>query len=335
MDLVYNSYMKLFKLFILRSLQKSVRRFFAKNPSVKLIAVVGSVGKTSTKSTIVDILQKQFSVRTNRGNFNAELSAPLEILGVDMPKNPRSPLGWLRTIRNARLASNQPADIDVIVQEFGIDRPGEMTAFARYIRPNITVITAISPEHMEFFGDLETVAREEFGLNSVSNITLYNKDDIHPDFIHFANGARTVSYGTHNADYTIAATSFKDQAGFMCQLSVDDKKTPTFILPVIGEHQLRIAAGAAGVAIELGMDKKNIIKSLESFSPVPGRMQLLKGIHGATIIDDSYNSSPLAVHSALKTLYELPSDKKIAVLGDMNELGNMSDEEHKKTRGRV
>lgn len=320
--------MKLFKYLVLRSLQASVRRLFRTNPSIKLIAVVGSVGKTSTKSAIVDILSTKNRIRTNRGNFNAELSAPLEILGVDGPANPRSLTGWLRTIISARRASTIHHDIDIIVQECGIDRPGEMAAFASYLRPDITIITAVSPEHMEFFGDITTVAHEEFGLSSVSKLVIYNHDDIDPSFTTLTGKTPTVSYGTkEGADCRLTTTSASSD-GFVCRLSHLNNTSHQFTIPVLGTHQLRIVAGAAAVALESGMKLADIITVLEQLKPVPGRMQPLPGVNGSLLIDDSYNSSPLAAASALQTLYSLPQAHKIAILGDMNELGNTTEAEH-------
>lgn len=320
--------MNLFKQFVLHSLQSSVRRLFDTNPSIKLIVVVGSVGKTSTKTAIVDILSTTNRVRTNRGNFNAELSAPLEILGVDGPANPHSIIGWLRTIIAARRAARSRHNIDIIVQECGIDRPGEMAAFASYLRPDITVITAISPEHMEFFGDIATVAREEFGLSSVSRLVIYNHDDIAPEFVALAGNTPAISYGTEpGADYRLVATDASGE-GFACTLSHDGDTSRQFTIPVLGIHQLRIAAGAAATALESDMKQGAVIAALEQLTPIPGRMQPLQGVHDSLIIDDSYNSSPLAAASALRTLYQLPQPCKIAVLGDMNELGDTTEAEH-------
>lgn len=321
--------MKLFRNLILHTLAYYVNLFFHNNPHIKLVAVVGSVGKTTTKSTIVDVLSTQKKVRTNRGNFNAELSAPLEILGVESPNNPRSVTAWLRVLKDVRAAANQQHDIDIIVQEFGIDSPGEMAKFGKYIRPNILVVTAISPEHMEFFGDIKTVAREEFALGKLSDMVIYNKDDIAPEYTQYANSQHMISYGTTaEADYYIEAGGFTAGRGFNCQLNHHKQTSRKYILPVVGEHQLRIAAGASAVAIELGLDTEQVLIALEKFTPVSGRMNILEGIADSTILDDSYNSSPLAVKSALKTLYRLPAKAKIAVLGDMNELGDTAAAEH-------
>ena len=321
--------MRLFKNLISRILARSVTTFFLHNPHIKLVAVVGSVGKTTTKSTLVNVLNSSYKVRTNRGNFNAEFSAPLEILGVDSPQNPRSVWNWLSVLGRARRAARRQHDLDVIVQEFGIDHPGEMAAFGRYIRPDITIVTAIAPEHMEFFGSLETVAREEFALAEYSEKVIYNRDDIRPEFVDFADCGQIISYGTEpGADYRIAIGKFTSGKGFRCQLIHADQTSRPFIIPVVGVHQLRVAGGAAAVALELGLDIECVMTMLENFTPVSGRMNILPGINNATIIDDSYNSSPLAVKSALTTLYQLPAKTKIAILGDMNELGKTAADEH-------
>lgn len=325
----YTIPMRLFKTLILRILARSVTTFFLHNPHIKLVAVVGSVGKTTTKSTIVDILNSSNKVRTNRGNFNAELSAPLEILGVDSPRNPRSVWSWWSVLRQARRSARRQHDVDIIVQEFGIDHPGEMTAFGRYIRPDITIVTAISPEHMEFFGSLETVAREEFALAEFSEKVVYNRDDIRPEFVDLADCGQLVSYGTElGADYQMAVGTFTNGKGFRCQLVHADQTSRPFVIPVVGTHQLRVAAGAAAVALELGLDIECVMTALEKLTPVSGRMNPLPGLNDSIIIDDSYNSSPLAVKSALNTLYRLPAKTKIAILGDMNELGETTADEH-------
>jgi len=321
--------MRLFKTLISRILARSVTTFFLHNPHIKLVAVVGSVGKTTTKSTLVSVLSSSYKVRTNRGNFNAEFSAPLEILGVDSPQNPRSVWNWLSVLGRARRAARRQHDLDVIVQEFGIDHPGEMAAFGRYIRPDITIVTAIAPEHMEFFGSLETVAREEFALAEYSEKVIYNRDDIRPEFVDFADCGQVISYGTEpGADYQMAIGKFTSGKGYRCQLVHADQTSRPFIIPVVGTHQLRVAGGAAAVALELGLDIECVMTMLENFTPVSGRMNILPGINDVTIIDDSYNSSPLAVKSALATLYQLPAKTKIAVLGDMNELGETAADEH-------
>ena len=119
-----NIYM--FKSYIQKKLEKYVKRYFEKHPEVKLVAVAGSVGKTSTKMAIATVLARSLRVRMEDTNHNTHMSAPLSILGIEYPSNVHSPLEWLRVFRAAHKRIKQPTDVDVIVQELGSDRPGEI-----------------------------------------------------------------------------------------------------------------------------------------------------------------------------------------------------------------
>src|SRR6476620_10946916 len=134
----------MFKSFIQKRLEKSVRRYFAKHPEVKLVAVAGSVGKTSTKTAIATVLSKKFRVRMLEGNHNTHMSAPLSILGIDYPENIRSVGQWLRVFSAIRKRINEPTDVDVIVQELGADAIGDIPHFGTYLKPDIGVITAVT-----------------------------------------------------------------------------------------------------------------------------------------------------------------------------------------------
>lgn len=315
--------MQLFKSLILRALTRAVQRFFRTNPHIKLVVVVGSIGKTGTKAAIAHVLSDTYRVRTSRGNLNATLSAPLEILGIDGPRNPRNPFQWLGVVRQARRVARHHTTTEVIIQECGTDRPGDIPQFASYLRPDIAVVTAISPEHMEFFHTLDAVAREELSISHVADMTIFNQDDIDPSYHSLIESDEQVAYGsTQAADIWIQADAFRFEKGFTCRLHTTDKTSRPVTIPVIGTHQLRVLAGAAAVGTALGMSADKIAQQLAKTTPVEGRLQLLTGINDATLLDDSYNASPLAMIAALDTLYRLPHSQKIAVLGGMNELGD-------------
>ena len=150
--------MQLFKHLLETILGSYVKKYLKSHPDTKLIAVVGSVGKTSVKSATATVLSEKFTVRHSRGNLNTTLSAPLEILGVDGPKNAKSPLAWLKVFSAAHASIKNSESPDIIIQECGIDCPGEMATFMRYIQPDIAIITSVAPEHMEFFKNMDTVA---------------------------------------------------------------------------------------------------------------------------------------------------------------------------------
>lgn len=319
--------MNFIKLIIEKLLWRYVKKFFKLHPNAKLIVVVGSVGKTSTKTAIETILSQKFTVRASHGNFNTTLSAPLEILGVRQNPNPKSITSWLRTLRQASAASKRQTNEQFIIQELGIDTPGEMARFCRYVRPFIAIVTAISPEHMENFKTLDTVAKEELLISQVSQTTIFNSQDIDEKYWPLIKSDK-ISYGQESADVDLKINHFKAPKGFSCNLRWGGDVSEPVDVGVIGTHNLRTVAGASAAALIAGMTLSETASSLVKITPVPGRMNLLPGINSSTLIDDSYNSSPIAAKSALETLYQLDSDHKIAILGSMNELGDSSKAEH-------
>lgn len=320
----------MFKSFIQKRLENYVRQYFKKHPEVKLVAVGGSVGKTSTKTAIATVLSKKFRVRMQDGNFNTHMSAPLGILGIDYPENIRSPLEWLQVFRAARKRIKQPTDVDIIVQELGSDRPGEMAHFGTYLQPSVGVVTGVTPEHMEFFSTIETVAQEELALANFSQLAIINRDDIDGRFADFLTNQNVDTYGsTAAAEFRIEVKDFDPNHGYEGWLVLSGfAETYPADLRVLGEHSLRPVCGAVAVAVKLGMGPHEIVEGVEDITPVPGRMNLLRGINGAMLIDDTYNSSPASAEAALQALYGLQAPQRIAILGSMNELGGISAAEH-------
>jgi len=322
----------MFKKYIQKKLEKYVQQYFLKHPEVKLVAVAGSVGKTSAKTAIATVLSGRFRVRLHDGNHNTGVSAPLAILGIDYPTNIKSVGAWLSVFRAAKKRINDPADVDVIVQELGIDRVGDMALFSTYLRPDIAVVTAVTPEHMEFFNDIETVAREELSVANFSKLVVINRDDIDGRFADFLTNAAIDTYGTTAAaEYRFESQEFTLDGGYVGTLFAPEFQAPVAAtIHLVGEHSLRPAMAAATVAIKLGMLPSEVAAGLGNIRAVPGRMNILRGTNDSTIIDDSYNSSPAAAEAAMQTLYSIEVPQRIAILGSMNELGATSADEHKK-----
>ena len=320
----------MFKNYIQKKLENYVREYFAKHPEVKLVAVAGSVGKTSTKTAIATVLARQFRVRMEDTNHNTHMSAPLAILGIDYPENVHSIGAWLSVFRAAKKRIKQPTDVDVIVQELGTDRPGEIAHFGTYLRPAIGVVTAVTPEHMEFFQTIEVVAEEELSLANFSEIAIINRDDIDGRFANFLTNQSVVTYGSvGSAEYRIGVEDFDIAHGYMGELIAPEiTETVTANVRVIGEHSLRPVTAAMTVAIKLGMVVGTIVDGIEDISPVSGRMNVLRGVENSILIDDTYNSSPASASAALQALYGLQAPQRIAILGSMNELGASSPAEH-------
>lgn len=318
------------KRLIQRKLERAVKKYLWKNPQIKLVAVVGSVGKTSTKIAIGTVLNEKFKVRLHEGNHNSELSAPLAILGVEFPENIRNLSQWRLVFKAIKERLKQPADVDVIVQELGTDRPGQIPHFGKYLNPDITVVTSVSAEHMEFFKTLDIVAKEELAAANFSKLALINRDDIDGKYAELISNGNLSTYGSDaTAEYRFETDDYTFEDGFSGNFIAPEFKdsTPT-TLHLIGEHSTRAATAAGAVGAKLGMTAEEIAHGMAKIRAVHGRMNILRGQDDTIIIDDTYNSSPLAVASALNALYQLSVPQKIAVLGSMNELGDTAEAEH-------
>jgi UDP-N-acetylmuramoyl-tripeptide--D-alanyl-D-alanine ligase len=283
-----------------------VRRLQSKN-HFKVVAVAGSIGKTSTKLAIAKVLSQKYRVQYQDGNYNDLLSVPLVYFGHHFEENDRlpflyNPFSWLALLIKNEAVIRRHYPYEIVVIELGPDGPGQMSPFKRYVKAEIGVLTAIAPEHMEFFGDMEAVAKEELVLAELSKKLLYNADLVNEKYL---------------SKIKIPARSY------------DLKQAKAYKLDLISDPQRYTASAAISVAEELGMTAAHIKAGLGEVKPMSGRMQILKGINHSTIIDDSYNASPQAVKSALNALYEIDAPQKIAVLGNMNELGAYSEKAHK------
>lgn len=317
----------MFKKFVQKILEIFAKRYLRSHPDVKLVIVTGSVGKTSTKVAIGTVLSEKFRVRLHEGNHNAEISTPLAILGIEHPHSLKSPIAWFGVFRNAWLRVVQPSDIDVIVQEVGSDGIGQVPHFGTYAKPFIAVVTAVSEEHMEFFKTLDAVAAEELSAVNYSQHGLINRDNIDGKYAEDLTNASINTYGTTDvAEYYFTEEDFSLENGFtglFCargEFSIGIKTN----LKLVGEHSIRAAVAAGAVGLRMGLSEVQLRSGFSKIRAVNGRMNILRGVEDTIIIDDTYNSSPLAVESALEALYQLSVPQKIAVLGSMNELGETS-----------
>jgi UDP-N-acetylmuramoyl-tripeptide--D-alanyl-D-alanine ligase len=320
----------MFKAFIQMKLEWAVKKYFKKHPEVKLVVVVGSVGKTSTKIAIGTVLNEKFRVRLHEGNHNSELSAPLAILGVEYPKSLRDLSQWRAVFGAIQERIKQPTDVDVIVQELGTDRIGQIPHFGKYLKPDIAVVTSVAPEHMEFFKTLDAVAAEELSAVNFSKTALINRDDIPGMYAADISNPHINTYGTTDAaEYRFVTSDYTFEDGFTGVFVAPEFEisVPT-TLHLIGEHTTRAAVAAGAVGTKLGMSPEEIATGMTKVKSVQGRMNILRGFNETVIIDDSYNSSPLAVASALRALYQMNVPQRIAVLGSMNELGETTEAEH-------
>lgn len=308
-----------------------------------IIGVTGSVGKTSAKEAIRAVLGREKRVRSAPKNFNNEIGLPLAVLG-----NWRDAGGvffWARVIIFSffRLFVNLPKYPKFLILEYGIDRPGDMKGLLQIARPQIGVLTPIGevPAHIEFFSGKDAVLKEKLRLIQslpVTGFAIINSDTEEAKKAAAETRARVIKFGfSQDADLRIIncqSRVHKNGAQTNFKLSYGGSVVPVKLEGVVGESQVVASAAAAAVGIAFGLNLVKISEALVAHSPPLGRMRAILGAKETIIIDDTYNSSPLAAESALAAVKELEAKRKIAVLGDMLELGKYTIDAHEEV-GRI
>jgi UDP-N-acetylmuramoyl-tripeptide--D-alanyl-D-alanine ligase len=321
-----------------------------------IVGVTGSVGKTSAKIAIAAVLSETYRVRAPHANFNSEIGLPLTILGdwreSDLklfsreygPGENRFRKAWFLLkvifVSAYRLVFLAPYP-EVLVLEYGIDHPGDMRRLVRIARPNVAVVTAIgeTPAHVEFFKGPDEVAHEKarlIGCLPVSGAAILNADDAVVMGLALRTRAEVQTFG-FDVDAAVVIENFEYEIeggvpqGIAFKLRHGSVAVPVRLEGALGRSQAYAAAAAASIGLIFGLNLASMCGSLErSYRPAPHRMQLLPGIKASLLIDDSYNASPLSMRAALEALKSLPAKRRIAVLGDMLEIGEYAMEAHEK-----
>lgn len=339
---------KIFKkiiVFIITSEAKLVLKKY--NP--KIIAVTGSVGKTSAKDAIATILGQKFFVRKSVKSYNSEIGVPLTVLGCETGW--LNPFIWfaniLKGIKLLAIKTDYPA---WLVLEMGVERPGDMEKLVSWIKPYAVVVTALAeiPPHVEFFASPEELIGEKMKIldNLKSdNFLILNSDDKTLCEAKNKTQAKTLAFGfgedadLRASNYRIVfrkEDSFEIPEGISFKLDCRGSSFPVRIFGAFGSHQVYSGLAALAIGIVADFNIIDVSESLSRYRPPPGRLRLIEGIKKTFILDDTYNASPSAVHAALDTLAEIPSTgRKIAVLGDMLELGKYTIDSHKAVGRRV
>lgn len=302
--------------------------------------VTGSVGKTSTKDAVAAVLASRFFVRKSEKSFNSEFGVPFTILGV---KNPwGNPLAWLSIVKSSvallLLPNHYP---NMLVLEVGADKPGDLSRILRIATPDAVVVTHLPeiPVHVEAYSSPEEVREEEFSpALSLKNGAplIISADDSYAMDRATRISTGVISYGiSDDASVRISDSSFYEEEGkvlgMQAKVKMNEEEGSLVVKGSVGATQLLPAAAALAVASTFDISLLEALKALDGYKPPAGRGRLLKGRSGSIIIDDSYNSSPVAVEEALATLKTFPhATRRIAVLGDMLELGRYSVMEHQR-----
>ncbi len=277
----------------------------------RVLAITGSVGKTTTKELLASILRRRHTVLATEGNLNNELGLPIMLLRLT--------------------AAHQKA-----VLEIGISAVGEMATFAALARPDVAIVTRVAPVHLLGFGEVETVEREKGELVAAlgdSGLAVLNADDERVARMRQRTRARAILYGCR-APADVQATEIErptlEGLGFRLHFGGRSERA---WLPLVGQHFVTPALAAAAAAFAEGCSWAEVLEGLAQ--PPPGaRLQPRHLPNGAVLLDDTYNASPVATMAALDVLAALPG-RRIAVLGDMFELGAFAVEGHRQVGERA
>src|SRR3989344_1218461 len=306
----------------------------------KIIAITGSVGKTSTKDAVYAVLSQIAHVRKSQKSYNSQIGLPLTVLGV--PNAWNNPILWLKNIWKGLWLILAPHNYPKwLVLEVGVGKPGDMKATASWLKSDAVIVTAIgeTPAHIEFFNSRKHLIEEKSGLIKTlkkDGLLILNADDEAVFLMKEKTKNITLTYGFQEgadilgSDENISYDAQGTPEGVIFRVDVGGNSLPVVIEGVFGRNHVYASMATLALVSALKFNMLQAINALKNYDVPPGRMRLLSGINDSLIIDDTYNSSPFACESALRTLGGVKnSGRKIAVLGDMLELGKHTIEAHK------
>ena len=277
--------------------------------SLSVIGLTGSSGKTTTKEMMATIIGRKKTILKTEGNLNNLIGLPQTIFRLT-------------------------AEHELAILEMGTNTRGEIKRLTRIVAPNIALVTNIGPAHLAGFGSVDVVAREKGDLflnMSQAGIAVVNLDDEAVKIIVERWNGRRINFSmSPNADVTVNDIEKNGARGMRFNLVIDGTSQKVQ-MKIVGIHHVYNAMAAAACAWAAGIGPETIKEGLEAFSPVGGRMEMIKLQNGAYVIDDSYNANPASVREALMTLKDLKNHHSGYVfLGDMLELGDAAEEMHRR-----
>lgn len=273
--------------------------------SIPFIGISGSVGKTTTKEMIASVLSQKFNVHKTQGNFNNDLGVPLTLFALE-------------------------EDAEIAVIEMGISDFGEMTVLSRIVKPDVCVLTNIGNCHLECLGDRYGVLKaktEMFEFMTEGGTAFLCKDDDKLSTVSEVKGKKPITFGlTENADFSADGITSNNEDRTTFTVKYEDKEFEATVY-ALGKHMVSNALCATAVGKHFGLEDSEIAKGISEYKPAGSRQNVIK-TEKLTIIDDCYNANPASMRASLETLAGF-SGRRVAILGDMKELGKTENELHK------
>jgi UDP-N-acetylmuramoyl-tripeptide--D-alanyl-D-alanine ligase len=289
-------------LLALQRLAHSVRRDWGG----RVIGVTGSAGKTTTKEAVAQVLSAKYRVLKSAGNLNNGFGLPLQLLKLER-------------------------EHEIAVIEMGMNHAGEIAALARIAEPNWAVVSNVAPVHIEFFPDgLEGIARAKYELVEAlpaDGIAVLNFDDPYVKEFRRGMGDRAILYGTE-AGAQVRAEKIEEAGADGMRFDVVAQGERAHVqLKLLGRHNVLNALAAIAVGLQSGMTLQQSADALRSLEPGDKRGEVITW-HGATLINDCYNSNPRALDAMVDALLAMPGSRHLVIAGEMLELGSDADKLH-------
>lgn len=317
-----NAYLKLIYKILAYYARRVIRQY-----SPKIIAITGSVGKTSTKDAVFEVLHDAFGSKVwkTEGNLNAEIGIPLTILGYKKVPNKFTWPFFLLGLAFKKF-KNYP---EYLVLEMGVERAGDLAYFASIARPDIAAITSVTAAHIANFRNIEEYQNEKLSIltkMSPDGKVIINADDPvlskidNREIITISTEKKSADYYSDDIKVSLSGTEFRiNFTGH--KISVKSS--------LLGRQMIYSQLFGFAIGNILGIQSMQAGKSLSKIMPIAGRMNLIEGKDDIKIIDDTYNSNPTSLMAALSTLSEVKhSGRKVALIGNMNELGGAEKAAH-------
>ncbi|MFC1787810.1 UDP-N-acetylmuramoyl-tripeptide--D-alanyl-D-alanine ligase [Patescibacteria group bacterium] len=334
------------KKFIQKLIAKKAKKILAEHQPT-IVAITGSVGKTSARNAIAAVLDQKYRVRTNIENYNNEFGVPLTIIGAKSPG--KSVIGWLKI-----LFKKQPKDYpNMLVLEYGADHPGDILYLCDLAKPEVGVLTAISPVHAENFGTIEKLTEEKaIVVEQAMSLVVLNADESRVMEVKEKAKAQVITCGFSDKaqvraenfrletreDFSFEPGEQFSEIHFDVVLSDHNQSGEIVLVNHLGQTSVNAALCAISIGLYFNLSLDEINQGLQGFIPQAGRMRPIPGIKGSLILDDSYNAAPASMQAALRVLEQFEvteKSKRIAALGAMGELGQYSVDEHQRLGAQV
>ena len=314
---------------IIEKILKLLSTIYLNKYKPEIIAITGSVGKTTTRKAVTCVLEGSYSIRPFEENsYNTEIGLPLSIFGQKVPDYK---IFWLWVLLRCILEIIFSKRYDFLILEMGADKPGDISYFLDFVKPKISIFTRVTAAHIDSFKTIENIIKEKSKVIKIlkeEDLAILNGDD--SLILPFAKEAKSkiLTYGLSlNNDIYASDIKFSDK-GISCILNIKGKDYE-FSPQIFGEHLLYSLLAAVCVGVNYKISDEEIIRLLNEFKPVRGRMNVIHGIRDTVLIDDSYNANPVSTIKALEALKKIAKKRKIAVIGTMNELGSYYESGHK------